>query len=160
MWLQIPERLRKDIDVKIKTLYSLVPKLLLVGLLLSGSLLFSSFGSKSQVEAQTREDVCDGVEFTGGTCDDPNACANGSTAAGCAGGTLSTTVQRVINIFSMIVGIASVVMIIFGGFRYITAGGDSGKINTAQQTIIYAIVGLVVVGFAQVIVRFVIAVAS
>lgn len=146
--------------MKIKKIALLTSKLLFVGLLFGGSLLLSSVGSKSQVEAQTRADVCDGIEFTGGTCDDPDACANGSTAAGCAGSTLSTTVQRVVNLFSMFVGIVSVVMIILGGFRYITAGGDSGKINTAQQTIIYAIVGLVVVGFAQVIVRFVIAVAS
>lgn len=63
--------------------------------------------------------------------------------------------KKVVNIFSLIVGIAAVIMIIFGGFRYITSGGDSGKVGNAKNSLIYAIVGLVVVALAQVIVRFV-----
>ena len=68
---------------------------------------------------------------------------------------LNNVITNGINIFSAIVGVVAVVMMIFGGFKYITAGGDSGKINSAQQTIIYAVVGLVVVALAQIIVRFV-----
>jgi len=47
-------------------------------------------------------------------------------------------------------------MIIFGGFKYITSGGDAGGVTGAKNTILYAIVGLVIVALAQVIVRFVI----
>jgi len=64
-------------------------------------------------------------------------------------------VTVVINIISVIVGIVAVVMIIWGGFKYITAGGDSGNVTTARNTIIYAIVGLVIVALAQFIVQFV-----
>ena len=46
-------------------------------------------------------------------------------------------------------------MIIYGGMRYITSGGDSGKITSAKNTIIYALIGLVVVALAQFIVKFV-----
>jgi hypothetical protein len=46
-------------------------------------------------------------------------------------------------------------MIIIGGFRYITAGGDSNNVSAAKNTIIYAIIGLVIVAFAQIIVQFV-----
>lgn len=61
----------------------------------------------------------------------------------------------VINIFSLIVGVVAVIMIIIGGFKYITSGGESSNVSGAKNTIIYAIVGLVIVVLAQVIVHFV-----
>ena len=61
----------------------------------------------------------------------------------------------VINIFSLIVGIIAVVMIIIGGLKYITSGGESSNITGAKNTILYAVIGLVVVALAQFIVRFV-----
>lgn len=64
-------------------------------------------------------------------------------------------IRLVINIFSLIVGVISVIMIIIGGLKYITSGGDSGNVSGAKNTILYAIIGLVVVALAQVIVRFV-----
>jgi hypothetical protein len=64
-------------------------------------------------------------------------------------------VKLIINIFSVIVGIVAVIMIIFGGFKYITSGGDSSSVTGAKNTILYAIIGLVVVAMAQFIVRFV-----
>lgn len=63
--------------------------------------------------------------------------------------------KTVINLFSWIVGAIAVVMMIFGGFKYITSGGDSGKITTAKNTIIFAIIGLVIVAASQLIVNFV-----
>src|SRR3989344_4532418 len=61
----------------------------------------------------------------------------------------------IINIFSIIVGIVAVVMIIFGGFKYITSAGNQESIKSAKNTIIYALIGLIIVALAQVIVRFV-----
>lgn len=84
-----------------------------------------------------------------------------STDGGCEADTtggaerIQGIVTVVINIISVIVGIVAVVMIIWGGFKYITAGGDSGNVTTARNTIIYAIVGLVIVALAQFIVQFV-----
>ena len=52
-------------------------------------------------------------------------------------------------------GAVSVLMIIIGGFRYVISGGDSNGIQGAKNTIIYALVGLVIVLFSQIIVRFV-----
>jgi uncharacterized membrane protein YuzA (DUF378 family) len=60
-----------------------------------------------------------------------------------------------VNIFSLIVGIVAVIMIIVGGLKYITSGGDSNNVSSAKSTIIYAIIGLVVVALAQFIVQFV-----
>lgn len=68
---------------------------------------------------------------------------------------LTTLIRLTINIFSLIVGVVAVIMIIIGGFRYITSGGASDSISAAKNTIIYAIIGLVVVALAQFIVRFV-----
>lgn len=68
---------------------------------------------------------------------------------------LNQAVTTIINTFSLIVGIVAVVMLIYGGFRYVTSGGDSSNIGNAKNTIIYAIVGLVIVALSQAIVQFV-----
>jgi len=70
-------------------------------------------------------------------------------------GNLNNIITDIVNIFSVIVGIVSVIMIIYGGFRYVTSGGDSGNVSSAKNTIIYAVIGLVVVALAQFIVQFV-----
>ena len=57
----------------------------------------------------------------------------------------------------VIVGVVAVIMIIVGGLKYITSGGDSGNISGAKNTILYAVIGLIFVALAQVIVRFVLA---
>lgn len=68
---------------------------------------------------------------------------------------LNQVITNIVNVFSLIVGIVAVVMMIIGGFRYITSGGDSGNVTGAKNTILYAIIGLVIVALAQFIVRFV-----
>lgn len=54
------------------------------------------------------------------------------------------------------VGIISVVMLIYGGLRYVISGGDSKKVTDAKNTILYAIIGLVISILAFAIVNFVI----
>lgn len=68
---------------------------------------------------------------------------------------VNNAVKLGLNMFSAIVGIIAVVMIIVGGIKYITSGGDSGNITSAKNTIMYAVIGLVVVALAQIIVNFV-----
>lgn len=69
---------------------------------------------------------------------------------------INAIISTIINLFSLVVGVISVIMIIIGGLKYITSGGDSGNVTNAKNTILYAIIGLVIVALAQVIVRFVI----
>jgi cytochrome bd-type quinol oxidase subunit 2 len=69
---------------------------------------------------------------------------------------INAIISTIINLFSLVVGVISVIMIIIGGLKYITSGGDSGNVTSAKNTILYAIIGLVIVALAQVIVRFVI----
>lgn len=68
--------------------------------------------------------------------------------------------KKVVNLFSIIVGITAVIFVILGGFKYITSGGDSGKVGSAKSTLIYALVGLVIVALSQLIVRFVLTSAT
>ena len=69
--------------------------------------------------------------------------------------TLNGLLTSIINIFSAVVGVIAVLMIIVGGLRYITSGGDSGKVTGAKTTIIYALIGLVIVALSQLVVHFV-----
>jgi len=62
---------------------------------------------------------------------------------------------QIINVISILVGVVAVIMIIFGGFRYITSGGDATKVTAAKNTILYGLVGLIIVALSQIIVRFV-----
>ena len=80
---------------------------------------------------------------------------NCPTVGGDPGAKVDEIIKLVINIFSLIVGVVSVIMIIIGGLKYITSGGDSGNVTGAKNTIMYAIIGLVVVALAQIVVRFV-----
>jgi len=82
--------------------------------------------------------------------------ATGATCADTQGGTnVNSIVTTVINVFSWLVGVVSVIMIIVGGFKYVTSGGESSGVTSAKNTILYAIVGLIIVAISQVIVKFV-----
>jgi cytochrome bd-type quinol oxidase subunit 2 len=85
------------------------------------------------------------------TTDVTSACKTGDQASSSINNLLIT----IINIFSLVVGIIAVIMIIVGGIRFVLSGGESSNVSTARNTIIYAIVGLVIVALAQVIVHFV-----
>jgi lysylphosphatidylglycerol synthetase-like protein (DUF2156 family) len=80
----------------------------------------------------------------------------GNTAANTANNLVST----IINIISVIVGIVAVIMIIYAGFRYVTSGGKDDSVKGAKNTILYAVIGLVVVALAQIIVHFVLSKTS
>jgi hypothetical protein len=73
---------------------------------------------------------------------------------------LNKFITRLVNLFSVVVGIVAVVMIIIGGFRYIISGGDSSSVTDAKNTILYAIVGLIIVAISQFLVRFVLSQAT
>lgn len=97
-------------------------------------------------------------------CDaDPNsalcrACDADPNSVLCLKQTDSATsmVKIVVNALLYILGAVSVVMIIVGGVRYTTSMGDAKRIETAKDTILYAVVGLVVAILAYAIVNFVV----
>lgn len=100
----------------------------------------------------------DSPDIQGSLCQggDKAQLADSGSCSGVEGeSSLNDLITNIVNILSLIVGVVAVVMIIIGGFRYITSGGDSGNVSGAKNTILYAIIGLVIVALAQFIVRFV-----
>jgi magnesium-transporting ATPase (P-type) len=67
---------------------------------------------------------------------------------------VNNLIKTIVNLLSAVVGIVAVIMIIFGGLRYITSGGNDSSVTGAKNTILYAIIGLIIVALAQVLVRF------
>lgn len=77
----------------------------------------------------------------------------------CTGGTKLTVmgvIKAVANVLSMLVGAISVIMIIIGGLRYVISNGNQSDTTAAKNTILYAIVGVVVAIAAYAIVNFVV----
>ena len=60
------------------------------------------------------------------------------------------------NVLLFILGAVSVIMIIIGGLRYVISGGDGSAVTAAKNTILYAIVGVIIAILAYAIVNFVI----
>lgn len=83
----------------------------------------------------------------------PNA--NCSKVDATTGSSLNDKVKKFLNILSAVVGVVAVIMIIYGGFRYVASGGKQESVTSAKNTILYAIVGLIIVALAQAIVHFV-----
>jgi hypothetical protein len=57
---------------------------------------------------------------------------------------------------ALLTGVASVIMIMVGGFKYIISSGDSANINSAKNTILYALLGLAISVTAPLIIGFVV----
>lgn len=64
--------------------------------------------------------------------------------------------KQITNTILYIVGIVAVIMLIIGGIKYVVSGGDSKKVTDAKNTVLYAIIGLVISFLAFAIVNFVI----
>jgi len=67
-------------------------------------------------------------------------------------GSIFTTI---VNVLLFVIGAISVIMLIIGGIRYTISAGDSGNVTAAKNTILYAIVGLVIAFLAFAVVNWV-----
>ncbi len=65
--------------------------------------------------------------------------------------------QTIVNIMLFLVGAIAVIMLILGGIRYVVSGGDQNQVTGAKNTILYAVIGIVVAILAYAVVNFVIA---
>ncbi|HCH34077.1 MAG: hypothetical protein UY35_C0009G0022 [Candidatus Saccharibacteria bacterium GW2011_GWC2_48_9] len=81
--------------------------------------------------------------------------AAGETGQG-GGVTVQAGIEIVSNILLFLIGLAAVIMIIIGGIRYTTSNGDPSQTKAAKDTILYAVIGIVVALMAFAIVRFVV----
>ncbi len=103
------------------------------------------FAAPAHVGAQT--------DVIGDPCSDPAVAAKSPT---CLSRTKENpitgpdgTLDRISTVVAIIAGISAVIMIILSGFRYVTSGGDTQKIASAKNTLIGAIVGLVIIVVAR-----------
>ena len=85
---------------------------------------------------------------TGVECSQPT----GAPAVLFGDGSIFTTI---VNILLFIIGAVSVIMLIIGGIKYTVSGGDSGQVTSAKNTILYAIIGLVIAFLAFAVVNWV-----
>lgn len=91
------------------------------------------------------------------------ACGNPSggdaVGAGVSCGSSPTTVPiaigKIVNLLLFIIGAVAVIMIVIGGLRYVLSGGDPKNTTAAKDTILYAVVGVIVALLAYAIVNFV-----
>ncbi|HEY1085890.1 MAG TPA: hypothetical protein VGE34_04155 [Candidatus Saccharimonadales bacterium] len=64
--------------------------------------------------------------------------------------------KTITDVMLFLVGAISVIMLIIGGIRYTVSGGDSSAVQSAKNTILYAIVGIIVSLLAYAVVTFVV----
>ena len=108
--------------------------------------------------AQPTQAVCRGanqLEIPNNATNDPGTGQCADSGEGSATNRVNRLITQIINVLSVIIGIIAVIMIIWGGFKYITSGGSQEKVTSAKNTLLYAIIGLIIVALAQIIVRFI-----
>ncbi len=89
-----------------------------------------------------------------------NITGGAQSGAECAKGTgapssLPNQIKNITDLLLLAIGVISVIMIIIGGIRYATSGGDDTGVKGAKDTILYAVIGLVVALLSYAIVNFV-----
>lgn len=62
---------------------------------------------------------------------------------------------EIVNIIALVAGFAAVIVIIIAGFQFVFSNGDSSKISTARNALVFAIVGLIIIALSRVIIGFV-----
>lgn len=101
------------------------------------------------------------VDPTAGVCDSLSAAQKAANPVCTASSNDPVTgkngiIMTIANLVAYFAGGIAIIMIIFAAFRIVKSSGDSGKITQARETILYAIVGLIVIVLARVIVGLVI----
>ncbi|MDO4712974.1 MAG: pilin [Candidatus Saccharibacteria bacterium] len=81
--------------------------------------------------------------------------ARGAGVPGNLVGDESSIVRQIVNIMLYVIGVLSVIMLIYGGLRYVVSGGQKEAVTNAKNTILYALIGLLIALFAWAMVKFV-----
>jgi hypothetical protein len=62
---------------------------------------------------------------------------------------------KIANVIAVAAGVLAIFVIIMAGWKYVTSGGDTAKIQAAKHTLMYAIIGLIVIALSDTIIGFV-----
>lgn len=119
---------------------------LLAVLSFTALLAFSSASAAAATVDPFKDINCSGAAASSAVCKDKGGSGNPVTGV----------ILRVINLIAILAGIAAVIIIIIAGISYILSGGDPSKVNNAKNTIIYAVIGLVVIAVGRTLIAFVI----
>lgn len=123
--------------MRIKLKLTIIALLAIVGL--SSAALMPAYAADCATPADCAQDGVDQID------------SNSSSTS------IGDMIKIIVNVLLFILGAVAVIMIIIGGIRYTISQGDSGAITSAKNTILYAVIGLVVALLAYAIVNFVIA---
>jgi TRAP-type C4-dicarboxylate transport system permease small subunit len=80
----------------------------------------------------------------------------GGTGTNDQGSRVTGIISIIVNILLFIIGAAAVIMIVIGGLKYVTSNGDQQAAASAKNTILYAVIGIIVAALAYAIVNFII----
>lgn len=112
----------------------LIASLLIVASVLAGGLAFAPASSALDLKCQSvNSGQCNLVKSSG----------------------LEANIWTIISFVLGLLGGIAVIVIIIGGFMYVTSSGDSSKVSAAKNTILYAVIGLVVAMLSVAIIAFV-----
>lgn len=90
-------------------------------------------------------------------CTNPKDCiTKGSDNAKTGATDIDEVIKSVTNLLLFLVGAVSVIMLVLGGFKYVTSNGNADQIKSAKNTIMYAVIGLAVAIIAYAAVDFVV----
>jgi len=67
---------------------------------------------------------------------------------------LIDAITAIVNIFLILAALTAAVFLVLGGVRYITSRGDEDEAAAAKNTILYAVIGLIVIGLSAAVVNF------
>ena len=118
----------------------------------------SSSGTSTGSKTTTGDDSSGSDSSSTSICDNPNVSSAVKSAAGCDenGGTLNNALTTILKGIILILGVVAVIFIVVGGVNYMTSAGDANKIKKAKDTILYAVIGLIICALSFMIVNFVI----
>lgn len=66
------------------------------------------------------------------------------------------TIDAIVNTTFFVLGAIAVLFLIIGGIRYVISGGDASQTKQAKNTILYAVIGLVIAVFSFAVIKIVI----
>lgn len=121
--------------------------LFVAGVLFASTLAITAPAHAANSTALTANDLFGGANYNG---------TDFAGEAGLGSSDLPTTIASIIRVILSFLGIVAVVIILLGGFKYMTAGGQDQKVQDAKKLIIAGIIGLAIILSAYAIASFVI----
>lgn len=104
--------------------------------------------------ATNSQALCEG---SGGSWKTDSKAPSGGSCTSADKRTVLGTIQQATDVLLYVTSAISVLMIIIGGLRYTTSGGDQAGMTGAKNTIMYSLIGLIVSVMAYAIVHFIFA---